>query len=165
MRDLKGKFSMIKFGIAIFAFFLLLGILTSASPQQTVAQNTILTNRIGPSGGELFIANANGSGERKLNSGGRMDYDPMFSNDGKWIVFTSERNGPANIYRIHPDGSGLERLTDDDGFDDQASLSPDDNQLAFVSTRGSGTNNIWILDLKTRKARSLTSAGAGAPAL
>jgi len=43
-----------------------------------------------------------------------------------------------------------------DGFDDQASLSPDDNQLAFVSTRGNGTNNIWILDIKTRKARNLT---------
>src|SRR5713226_4674476 len=85
----------------------------------------------------------------------------MFSADGKWIVFTSERNGPTNIYRIRPDGSGLEKLTDDDGFDDQASLSPDDNQLAFVSTRGSGTTNIWILDIKTRKARNLT----GVPAL
>src|SRR5258705_6414222 len=85
----------------------------------------------------------------------------MFSTDGKWIVLTSESNGAANIYRIHPDGSGLEHLTDDDGFDDQASLSPDDNQLAFVSARDSGTTNIWVLDMKTRKARNLT----GVPAL
>ena len=150
---------MTKFGITVTAFFLLLGVLSLASAQRASTKNTILTNRIGPSGGELFIANGDGSGERKLNSGGHMDYDAMFSADGRWIVFTSERNGAANIYRIHPDGSGLERLTDDDGFDDQASLSPDDNQLAFVSTRGSGTNNIWILDIKARKARSLTSGG------
>src|SRR5258708_16054477 len=150
-----------KFGIAVTAFLLLLGALSLVSAQRASTKNTLLTNRIGPSGGELFIANGDGSGERKLNSGGKMDYDAMFSADGKWIVFTSERNGPANIYRIHPDGSGLERLTDDDGFDDQASLSPDGNQLAFVSTRGSGTNNIWILDIKTRKARNLT----GVPAL
>ena len=147
---------MIKFGISVTAFFLLLGVLSLASAQRAFTKNTLLTNRIGPSGGELFIANGDGSGERKLNSGGNMDYDAMFSADGKWIVFTSERNGAANIYRIHPDGSGLERLTDDDGFDDQASLSPDDNQLAFVSTRGSGTTNIWILDIKTRKLRNLT---------
>src|SRR5437588_7645019 len=163
MRELKG-FSMMKSGIAVTAFFLLLGILTLASAQQGVPTDTIPTNRSGPSGGELFIASGNGSGERKLNSGGSMDYDAMFSIDGKWIVFTSERNGAANIYRMHPDGSGVERLTDDDGFDDQASLSPDDNQLAFVSTRGSGTTNIWILDIKTRKARSLTSARASAGA-
>jgi Tol biopolymer transport system component len=150
-----------KFGMTITVFFMLLRALALASAHPASTRNIILTNRIGPSGGELFSANGDGSGEHKLNSGGSMDYDAMFSNDGKWIVFTSERNGPANIYRIHPDGSGLERLTDDDGYDDQASLSPDDNQLAFVSTRLSGTSNIWILDVKTRKARNLT----GVPAL
>src|SRR6266481_4526099 len=161
IRESERGFSMKKFGMTVTAFFLLLGALSLASSQPALTKNTILTNRIGPSGGELFIAKGDGSGEHQLNSGGNMDYDAMFSTDGKWIVFTSERNGSANIYRIHADGSGLERLTDDDGFDDQASLSPDDNQLAFVSTRVSGTNNIWILDIKTRKARNLT----GVPAL
>ena len=152
---------MTRFRIMVTALFLLLGALKLASAQPASNKTTLLTNRIGPSGGALFIANGDGSGERQLNSGGNMEYDAMFSADGKWIVFTSERNGPANIYRIHPDGSGLERLTDDDGFDDQASLSPDSNQLAFVSSRGIGTNNIWILDIKTRKVRNLT----GVPAL
>src|SRR5260370_18218880 len=147
---------MAKLGITVTAFFLLPGALALGSAHPAFTKNTILVNRIGPSGGELFIANGDGSGEHKLNSGGSMDYDAMFSADGKWIVFTSERNGSANIYRIHSDGSGLERLTDDDGFDDQASLSPDDNQLALVSTHVSGTNNIWILALKTRKTRNLT---------
>lgn len=150
-----------RFETAVAALSLVLGILPSARAQSAPAKIDILTNRIGPSGGELFIANGDGSGERKINTGGNMEYDAMFSADGRWIVFTSERNGAANIYRIHPDASGLERLTDDDGFDDQASLSPDGDQLAFVSTRGAGTNNIWILDVKTRKARNLT----GTPAL
>jgi len=151
---------MTKFGITVTAFFLLLGAWLPASAQRAFTKNTILANRIGPSGGDLFIANGDGSGERKLNSGGNMDYDAMFSADGEWIVFSSERKGPANIYRIHPDGSGLERLTDDDGFDDQASLSPDNNRLAFVSTRVSGTTNIWILDIKTGKTRNLTGVPA-----
>jgi len=123
---------------------------------QAAPKNTILVNRIGPSSGLLYIANADGTGERVLNSAGNLEYDASYSADGKWIVFTSERNGPANIYRMHPDGSGLERITNDNFFDDAGSLSPDGSELAFVSTRGSGTTNIWILDLKTHKSRNLT---------
>src|ERR1700693_6012109 len=109
------------------------------------AKNTILVNRIGPSASELFVANADGTGERKLFPATGFDYDASFSADGKWIVFTSERNSSADIYRVHQDGSGLEQLTNNSGFNDAASLSPDGKQMAFVSTRGSGSTNIWIL--------------------
>lgn len=130
----------------------------SAGPKQTM-----LMNRLGPSQMVLYIANADGSGERPLFATSGFDYNPSFSPDGKWIVFTSERNGSgeADLYRVHVDGSGLERLTDDPALDDQAAFSPDGNQIAFVSTRGAHNASVWILDLKTRKARNLT----GAPAL
>ena len=59
-------------------------------------------------------------------------------------MFTSERNRSADIYRAHPDGTGLERLTDDPSFDDQAALSPDGRTVAFVSSR-SGHAEIWTL--------------------
>jgi Tol biopolymer transport system component len=90
-----------------------------------------------------------------------MDYSPSFSRDGKWILFTSERQGSADIYRVHPDGTGLDRLTDNPAFDDQAALSPDGSLLAFVSTRGAGTADIWILDLRSRKLRNLTRGAGG----
>ena len=77
--------------------------------------------RIGPTRIGLFLANANGHNERALLPADGLDYTPSFSADGKWIVFTSERNGSADIFRVHPDGSGLERLTDDPAFDDQGS--------------------------------------------
>jgi Tol biopolymer transport system component len=60
---------------------------------------------------QLFIANGDGTDERALLPPTGMDYSPSFSADGKWIVFTSERNGSADIYRVHADGAGLERLT------------------------------------------------------
>jgi len=124
----------------------------------TAGKGVLLMNRIGPSKVELFVANADGTGERAIFSTAVLDYNASFSPDGKWIVFTSERNGQgqADIYRVHPDGSGLERLTDSLSVDDQAALSPDGNQLAFVSTREMHTANIWILDVRTRKARNLT---------
>lgn len=122
------------------------------------AKDTILVNRVGPSGADLYIANADGTGERKLFPGGAgFDYDASFSADGKWIVFTSEGKLDAEILRVRVDGSGLEQLTEPGGFNDQATISPDGHQIAFVSTRGSGSTNIWILDLKTRKVRNITN--------
>lgn len=57
---------------------------------------------------------------------------------GKWVAFTSERDGSSDTYRIHPDGTGIERLTDDPAYEDQAVLSPGGKMLAFVSTRATG---------------------------
>jgi Tol biopolymer transport system component len=76
----------------------------------------------------LFISNADGSGERALTQPGALDYNPSWSQSGDWIVFTSERGGSVDLYRIHPDGTGLDRLTDDPAYDDQGALSPDGKQ-------------------------------------
>jgi Tol biopolymer transport system component len=62
-----------------------------------VPKDRILFTSNGPSSAELFTANADGTGERKLFSSSNMDYSPSFSRDGKWIVFTSKRNGSADI--------------------------------------------------------------------
>ena len=88
---------------------------------------------------------------RALAAHPALDYNASFSPDGRWIVFTSHRAGSADLYRIRPDGSELERLTDDPAFDDQGAFSPDGQRLAFVSTR-SGQADIWTLDLETRRA-------------
>jgi Tol biopolymer transport system component/pimeloyl-ACP methyl ester carboxylesterase len=125
------------------------------------AKERILLNRIGPFQSRLFISKGDGSEERPLLAVSGFDYNASFSSDGKWIVFTSERNGSADIYRVRTDGTGLERLTDDPAYDDQAVLSPDGEQLTFVSTRGAGTADIWLLDLKTGKARNLTNGSGG----
>ena len=133
-------------------------VLQMTSAVSTAGKGVMLMNRIGPSSADLFIANADGSGERRLLQSPGFDYDASFSPDGQWIVFTSERAGAgqADIYRVRRNGSGLERLTDSPALDDQAALSPDGTQLAFVSTREMHTTNIWVLDLRSRKARNLT---------
>jgi serine/threonine protein kinase len=38
---------------------------------------------------------------------------PSWSPDGEWILFATEDDGDRDIYRIRPDGSGLENLTTD----------------------------------------------------
>lgn len=136
-----------------------------------LGKDIMLMNRIGPSKMELYVANADGSGEHRLLPDSKyLDYDPSFSPDGQWIVFTSERDGEgdgqADIWRVHPDGTGLERLTSDPSLEDAGVLSPDGKKLAYVSTKGGArTANIWVMDLATRRAKNLTGDGKSAPPL
>ena len=138
---------------------LLLCLTCSAAIGQTPTR--VLFSRLGPVKTGVFIADADGGHERALLRPDSLDYNASFSTDGQWIVFTSERNGSADIYRVHPNGEGLERLTDYPGFDDQAALSPDGSMLAFVSTREGGFANVWLLDLTTRQYRALAKTNAG----
>ncbi|NNF58686.1 MAG: hypothetical protein HKN04_10640, partial [Rhodothermaceae bacterium] len=39
------------------------------------------------------------------------------SPDGRWIAFGSARTDDWEVYRVRPDGTGLERLTASPGFD------------------------------------------------
>jgi Tol biopolymer transport system component len=121
----------------------------------------IIYQHIAPASAGLFLSDADGRDERPLIPAISLNYNPSFSSDAKWIVFTSERTGHANIYRVHPDGSGLERLTASRAFDDQGALSPDGKTLAFVSTRDGGTANVWLLDLVRHRYRNLTKSNAG----
>jgi TolB protein len=109
----------------------------------------------------LYLSEPNGGNERPFLAGTGPNYNPSFSWDGRWIIFTSERFGSADVFRVHPDGSGLDRLTDSPAFDDQGALSPDGRRLAFVSTREGGTANIWLLDIASHRFRNLTKTKAG----
>jgi Tol biopolymer transport system component len=130
-----------------------------AALEQSRKKGVMLMNRIGPSASELYIANADGSEERKLLQESVFDYHASFSADGQWVVFTSERNGlgQADIYRARADGTAIERLTDDPAVDDAGVLSPDGSRIAFVSTRATHKANIWTLDIKSRRLRNLTA--------
>ena len=139
----------------IFSILLLL----AATTLSCLATERILMTRIGPSQSSLFVSNADGTGERKVTEG-NLDYNPVWSPDGQWIAFTSERDGSADLYRMHLDGSAPERLTNDPAYDDQAAFSPDGSHIVFVTTRAGGRANLWIMDLNTRQAAPLTS-GAG----
>jgi Tol biopolymer transport system component len=123
----------------------------------------IVFARVFPSAGQigLFVAAADGSNERPLLAAGDVDYDPVWAPDGRSIVFTSDRGGSADLYRVKPDGSALERLTDDPSYDDQAAYSPDGRQLVFVSSREGGFAHLWTLDLQSKHAKALTSGKGG----
>ncbi len=125
------------------------------------AKERVFVDQWSPTQSQLYIANADGTNPRKLVAGTHRDYNASFSFDDEWVVFTSERHGSADIFRVRADGMGLERLTDHAAYDDQAALSPDGSLLAFVSTRDMGSTDIYILDVKTGLVRNLTNTPGG----
>ena len=130
-------------------------------PSFAHAADRVLLSRLGPTGAGLFIAQSDGRGEHPLLAATSLDYDPAWSPGGDWIAFTSERNGSADLYRVHPNGMGLQRLTDNAAYDDQAAFSPDEKQIVFVSSRAGGYANLWLLDLASGKQHALTTGQGG----
>ena len=110
---------------------------------------------------QLFIAAADGTDEHPLLTAPQDDYDAAWAPDGQALVFTSDRNGSGDLYRVNPDGTGLTQLTSDPAYEDQSAFSPDGKKLVFVSTRSTGFANLWTLDLATKRAKALTTGPGG----
>ena len=132
-----------------------------AAARASLATDRVVFLRIAPAESTLYIANADGTDEKPFTQPGSMNYNPAWSAQGDWIAFTSDRTGSADLFRMRPDGTGLERLTDDPAFDDQAAFSPDGKQIVFVSTRAAGRANLWILDIASHNVTRLTSGNGG----
>jgi WD40 repeat protein len=77
---------------------------------------------------------------------------PQFSADGQWIFFQGNDATGVRIFRIRPDGSGLENLTGT-RTGSNPSPSPDGRSIAYASG-----GSIVVQELATGVFRTLTAA-------
>jgi len=70
---------------------------------------------------------------------------PAWSPDGAKITFTSNRDGPGDIYLMNSDGSGVSRLTSTPAAESSSTWSPDGKQIVFDSERD-GNREIYIMN-------------------
>ncbi len=79
----------------------------------------------------IFMANADGTGLKKITDNPRYDAEPVVSADGKKIVFGSQREGNFDVYVMNADGSDLRRLTDRMGYNGGPWFSPDGKKIVW----------------------------------
>jgi len=80
---------------------------------------------------------------RQLTGDPAVDRVPRWSPDGQWIVCFSTRSGPSELWKIRPDGSGLQQLTDEGGS--YFAWSPDGSRIANFGDPARSTG-FWIFD-------------------
>jgi predicted Ser/Thr protein kinase len=78
------------------------------------------------------------------------DSFPLWSPDGKHIVFTSARHGgPQNLYWMRADGAGeAVRLTESETAQFPASLSPDGRRVRFTEVNPRTGYDLWTVALE-----------------
>ncbi|MCK4656596.1 MAG: PD40 domain-containing protein, partial [candidate division Zixibacteria bacterium] len=82
----------------------------------------------------IYMINIDGSDLTQFTSGEVADSSPVFSPDGKWIVFTSKRGEKKGIYRMPTGGGEAKLLVDKDGSYSELSVSPDSKKIMCVFT-------------------------------
>jgi Tol biopolymer transport system component len=109
--------------------------------------------------GELYTLDVeSGKEQRMLEKLGQVS-DPDWSNAMGLLTFTRFSPNLADdseIWTISLDGSGQRVLTNLQGMQYNPSFSPDGEKIAYVSGKGFGTHEIWVMDIDGKNQKRLT---------
>jgi Tol biopolymer transport system component len=110
---------------------------------------------------DVFEANPDGSGLRRLTDSSGYDAECSYSHDGRKICFTSKRDGDAEIYVMDADGRNPKRLTFHEGYDGGPFFMPGDARIVFRRFTADGAScNVWVMDADGGNPRQLSEGEA-----
>jgi len=125
---------------------------------------TLAFSRATEEGTDLYTVNIkDGCCLQRLTVGRFYDnLSPTYSPDGQRLAFVSTRAGLPQIYAMAADGTDQQLLAPFDygatGSSNAPEWSPDGQSVAFHRDVG-GTLQVFVLDVRTRAVRQLTSVG------
>jgi len=110
----------------------------------------------------IFVMNADGSGQTRLTEG--LNLQPDWSPDGTRLVYSgldgaSPESGDMEIFVMLADGSNKVALTANDFDDSFPAWSPDGRRIAFVSDRD-GNWELYVMNADGSNQTRLTSTPA-----
>jgi tricorn protease len=86
--------------------------------------------------GDIWTADDSGQNVQRLTVHSARDIFPRFSPDGKWIAFSSDRNGNLDVFIIPSKGGDAKQLTFHSADDNVLGWTPDSRNVLFSSQRG-----------------------------
>ncbi len=89
------------------------------------------------SGGDIWIADANGGIATRLTLDDGQEEYPRFSPDGSLIAFTGQIDGNSDVYVMNSNGGEITRVTYHPGADEVVGWHPIKNKIIFSSGRNS----------------------------
>jgi Tol biopolymer transport system component len=115
------------------------GLALTADGQRIVYLAKVTDNR------NVWIINADGTGNKALTSDTFPKYSLRVSPDGRYIVFSYSRpDNIPHIWRMDADGSNLKQLTTKEDYN--PSFSPDGRWVVFHSLR-TGRTTLWKVSI------------------
>jgi Tol biopolymer transport system component len=145
----------------------------AADGKRLIFQST----RDGYPGDQIYTMALDGSDLRKVSTGKGRCTCSYFFPDGRRILYASthlagDAPPPApdrsrgyvwalypgyEIFSARPDGTDLKRLTENPGYDAEATISPRGDRILFTSLR-EGDLDLYVMDRNGKKLRRLTRA-------
>lgn len=108
---------------------------------------------------DIFTIPVGGGTETRVTQAmGHCD-GPDYTPDGQWIWFNADKTGSAQLWRVRPDGSDLEQMTDDDRVNWFPHPSPNGEMLVYLSYPTGTLGHPGDLDVELR----VMSLAGGAP--
>jgi tricorn protease len=98
--------------------------------------------------GDIWTADENGQNIQRLTVNRARDVYGRFSPDGKWIAFSSDRNGNLDVFIIPAEGGAAKQLTFHSADDTVLGWRPDSKAVLFSSNRGEDfTTQLYIVNV------------------
>ena len=98
---------------------------------------------------------------RWLTQGDSQDREPVYSPDGEWVLFVSNRSGSLDLWEVSTKSGALRRITEDAAVDWDPAFFPDGKKILWSSNRG-GSLEVWMADADGSGARQVTHDGVDA---
>ena len=150
--------------LLVILLIFLFGLQLTANSQQPIANSQqplwMRYNVISPQGdkiaftykGDIYVVDAEGGTARQLTTNSSYDFNPIWSNDGKFIAFASDRNANFDIYTVSVNGGVAKRVTTNSASEIPLAYSPDNCVIYYSANIQKDADNVqfptgWMREL------------------